>query len=116
MSLFLCACGYHANMSVNVEDAFVGTLFVKFGQNQLLHAEHYAILTADSDGCAVDPQKLQDNDNLLFEWLLLSITGQLAVWKQQCHTHVLRELIMYPFWFYYRYHLSITFSYQLLLS
>lgn len=44
--------GYHANVSVNVEDAFVGPLLIKFGQNELLHSKHDSIFAADPDGCA----------------------------------------------------------------
>lgn len=43
---------YHANVSVDVEDAFVGTLLVEFRKDKLLHPEHNTILTADRNGCA----------------------------------------------------------------
>ena len=48
----VCVCVYHANVSVDVEDAFVGALLVQFGQNKLLHPKNNTILTADRYGCA----------------------------------------------------------------
>jgi len=45
-------CGYHAHVSVDVEDALVGALLVEFGQNQLLHPEDNTVSAADSDGRA----------------------------------------------------------------
>lgn len=48
----MCVCFYHAHVSVDVEDAFVGALLVQFGQHKLLHAEHNAIFTANRNGRA----------------------------------------------------------------
>lgn len=42
-------CGYHADVSVDVEDAFVGALLVQFGQDELLHPKHNTVLTANCD-------------------------------------------------------------------
>ena len=42
--------GYHANVSVDVKDAFVGALLVEFGQDELLHPKHNTVLTTDRDG------------------------------------------------------------------
>lgn len=48
----VCVCFYHAHVSVDVEDAFVGALLVQFGQHKLLHAKHNAIFTANRNGRA----------------------------------------------------------------
>lgn len=48
----MCVCGYHADVSVYVEDAFIGALLVEFGQDELLHPKHNAVLTANCDGRA----------------------------------------------------------------
>lgn len=53
-------CGYHADMSVYVEDAFIGALLVEFGQDQLLHPEHNAVLTANGDRCATSTHRQTD--------------------------------------------------------
>lgn len=47
---------YHANVSVDVEDAFVGALLVQFGQNKLLHSKHNTVFTANTDGRAEHTQ------------------------------------------------------------
>lgn len=52
--------GYHADMSVYVEDAFIGALFVQFGQDELLHPKHNAVLTADGDGRATPTHTQED--------------------------------------------------------
>lgn len=44
---------YHAHVSVDVEDAFVGSLLIQFGQHQLLHAKHHSVLAADGHCRAV---------------------------------------------------------------
>lgn len=47
-----CLCFYHAHVSVDVEDAFVGALLIQFGQHKLLHTKHNAIFTANRNGRA----------------------------------------------------------------
>lgn len=53
-------CGYHADVSVYVEDAFIGALLVEFGQDQLLHPEHNTVLTANGDRCATSTHRQTD--------------------------------------------------------
>lgn len=44
---------YHSYVTVNIEDALVWALFIKFGQNQFLNTEHNPILASDPNCCAV---------------------------------------------------------------
>lgn len=43
---------YHSNMAVNVEDAFVGALFVQLWENEFLYSKHHTIFAPDPNGRA----------------------------------------------------------------